>query len=373
VALDFRWKKEKTKYARRITVGSAGVGRLLWSVQDRKIPLWRETALVDLIQDDSGRVIGVETSRDGKPFLIKAQRGVILACGGFEHNDAMRDEYLPKPSSSKYSAGCGTNTGDGIQAAITLGAKVDKMNHGWWVTSWNVPGEKRPRLSVIEKSLPGTITVNRAGKRFANESENYILFQKDLFKTHTEESPNDPAWMIFDRIHREENIVGPLITYKKRPDHALPPRYLTPEFLTMADTIEELAEKTGIDAKGLARTIHDFNGYAETGKDPDFHRGDSAYDRYYGKDKGQANPCLGPIEKPPFYAIRSNPGDFGTGGGMVINTNAEVLSAETGKPIPGLYATGNCTAAILPTYPGPGSTLGPAMTFGYLAGKHIGK
>lgn len=369
--LDFGWKKQKTKYARRITVGAAGVARLLLSVQDRNIPLWRETALVDLIQEESGRVIGVKTLRQGKSFSIKAQKGVILACGGFEHNDAMREKYLPKPSSSKFSAGCGSNTGDGILATMKVGAKVDKMDHGWWVTSWNVPGEKRPRLSVIEKSLPGSIMVNRSGKRFANESENYMLFQKDLFKSHTEASPNDPAWMVFDKTYRDENIVGPLITSKQRPDHALPSRFLTPDFLTIADSIEELAEKTGIDAKGLKTTIQDFNGYTETGKDIEFQRGDAAYDRYYGREKGLPNPCLAPIGKPPFYAIRSNPGDFGTGGGLVISANAEVLSADTGNPIPGLYATGNCTAAILPTYPGPGSTLGPAMTFAFLAGKHI--
>ena len=369
--LDFGWKKQKAKRARRITCGAAGVGRLLWSVEDRDIPLWRNTGLTELIKDDSGRVIGVRAEKDGKKISIKTSKGVILACGGFEHNDEIRDAHLPKPSSSQFSAGVKSNTGDGIVAAQNIGAKLDKMDHAWWVTTWSVPGEKRPRLSVIEKSLPGSLVVNGQGKRFANESENYMAFQHDLFRTHSEESPNDPAFMIFDRSYRSENLVGPLMKFKQRPDKALPKRFFTPEFLVIGDTIEELAEKAGIDADSLKATINNFNDYAKSGKDEEFQRGDAAYDRYYGKEKYKPNPCLGAIEKPPFYAIRSNPGDFGTGGGMVIDTQGQVL-ADSGDVIPGLYACGNCTAALLPTYPGPGSTLGPAMTFGYLAGKNIG-
>ncbi|MCY4045907.1 MAG: FAD-binding protein [Cellvibrionales bacterium] len=368
--LDFSWRKEKQKRARRITCGAAGVGRLLWSVEDRNIPFETEVALKKLITDDAGSVIGVEAEKAGKPYFIKANKGVILACGGFEHNDVLREENLPKPSSSQFSAGVKTNTGDGVVAARDIGAKLGKMNHAWWVTTWQVPKEKAPRLSVIEKSLPGSVVVNNQGVRFANESENYMAFQHDLFRTHTKETPNDPAWMIFDRTYREENMVGPLMKYKQRPDKVLPKRFFTPEFLVMGNTIEELAKNAGIDEAQLKETIETFNGYARTGKDEQFGRGDAAYDRYYGKDLGQPNPCLGEIKKPPFYAIRSNPGDFGTGGGMVVNTNSQVLS-QSGEPIKGLYATGNCTAALLPTYPGPGSTLGPAMTFGYIAGKHI--
>ncbi len=368
--LDLAWRKKKVKRARRITCGAAGIGRLLWSVEDRNIPVETSIALKQLITDETGAVIGVESEKDGKPYRIKANKAVVLACGGFEHNDAMREANLPKPSSSAFSAGVKANTGDGIEAAINIGAKVDKMNHAWWVTTWQVPREETPRLSIVEKSLPGSLVVNNQGRRFANESENYMAFQHDLFKTHTKEAPNDPAWMIFDRTYRSENMVGPLMKYKQRPDKVLPKRFFTPEFLVMGNSIEELAEKTGIDAKSLEETIEKFNGYARTGKDLEFERGDAAYDRYYGKDLGQPNPCLAEIKKPPFYAIRSNPGDFGTGGGMVINTDAQVLS-QSGEPIKGLYAAGNCATALLPTYPGPGSTLGPAMTFAYLAGKHI--
>lgn len=368
--LDFAWKKQKTKRARRITCGAAGIGRLLWSIEDRNIPLWRETALKELVQDESGKVVGAVVEQNGTEKKIKVNKGTILACGGFEHNDLMRNNHLPKPSSSSFSAGTKTNTGDGIQAAQNLNAQVDKMDHAWWVTTWSVPGEKIPRLSVIEKSLPGSLVVNNQGKRFANESENYMAFQHDLFNTHTESSPNDPAWMIFDRTFRSENLIGPLMKYKQRPDKALPKRFLSKDFLVIGNTIEELAEKAGIDVANLKQTIERFNAYARSGKDEEFQRGEAAYDRYYGKDKGQPNPCLAEVIKPPFYAIKSNPGDFGTGGGLVINTEAQVLDKDN-QPIPGLYAAGNCTAALLPTYPGPGSTLGPAMTFGYIAGKHI--
>ena len=146
--------------------------------------------------------------------------------------------------------------------------------------------------------------------------------------------------------------------------------YYTSGMIAKGNSITELANNMGIDADGLNKTIERFNGFAETGKDLDFQRGDAAYDRYYGDPLNEPNPCLGKIEKGPFYSVRLQPGDFGTQGGLVITGDAQVCDKQ-GAPIEGLYAFGNNSAAVLPTYPGPGSTLGPAMTFGYQAAKHI--
>lgn len=175
---------------------------------------------------------------------------------------------------------------------------------------------------------------------------------------------------MFDRRFRESYIVGPLLDNQSNPDSMIPKAWLEQGFLTKADTIEELAQKTGIDVNGLKETIANMNEYAKTGEDKEFKRGSTAYDRYYGDEHIKPNPCLAPIDKAPFYAMRIDPGDFGTRGGMVTNTKAQVMKPD-GSVIPGLYAIGNCSAAILSTYPGPGATLGPAMTFAYLAAKDI--
>ncbi|NRA43090.1 MAG: FAD-binding protein, partial [Pseudomonadales bacterium] len=284
----------------------------------------------------------------------------------------LRDQYLPKPTNADWSAGSANNTGDAILAGMNIAVKTEHMDHAFWVTTYMVPGEKLPRLSVVEKSLPGTITVNAAGKRIANESQNYMAYQTEQFEKHTEEEPNSPLWMIFDRSFREDNIVGPLMTLKTRPDKALPKRYFDSGFLAIGKTIEEIAEKTGINAENLSKTVADFNGFAASGKDLEHGRGDSAYDRYYGKEDCKPNPCMAALEKAPFYALRCEPGDFGTAGGFVITADGQCVDQHD-KPIKGLYAAGNCTSAVLPTYPGPGSTLGPAMTFAYAAAKHIAK
>jgi 3-oxosteroid 1-dehydrogenase len=221
----------------------------------------------------------------------------------------------------------------------------------------------------MEKSYPGSCVVNDRGKRIANESQNYMSYMLELFAKHSEADPQVPSWHIFDARFRGRYFVGPLLTSKFRPDWMLPKSYFTSGFLAKAATVGELARKTGIDPAGLDKTIAAMNDYARTGKDLEFGRGDAQYDRYYGDPTVKPNPCLAPIDQAPFYAMRIEPGDFGTHGGLAINSDAQVLR-ESGQPIPGLYAIGNCAAAILPTYPGPGSTLGPAMTFGWQAAKH---
>lgn len=355
--------------SRRIACGAAGVARLRWSMMDRAMPLWLETQMLELTGDERG-VTGAIVQRGGKQMQIRARKGVILAAGGFEHNQEMRERYLPQPTSSTWSAAVGTNTGDAIRAGMAFGASTRLMNGAWWCTTVCAPDDPVPRLAIMEKSYPGSCVVNRRGRRIANESQNYMAYQLELFSKHSDADPQAPAWMIFDAGFRKRYFVGALMNAGMRPDKKLPADYFTSGFLTRADSITLLAAQAGIDAQGLQQTVQAMNAYARTGKDLEFGRGDSEYDRYYGDPAFKPNPCLAPIAEAPFYAVRIEPGDFGTHGGLSTNTDAQVLHSS-GTPIPRLYATGNCAAAVLPTYPGPGSTLGPAMTFAFQAAKHL--
>ena len=334
------------------------------------MPLWLNSPMQNLLTDDSGRVVGATVLRDGRRIVIRARRGVVLAAGGFEHNQAMRERYLPQPTSTEWSAAAGTNTGDAIRAALDIGATTRLMNGGLWCSSIKAPDDPVPRLAIMEKSYPGSCVVNRRGRRIANESQNYITYQLELFAKHSDADPQVPAWMVFDARFRRSYFVGPLSTARFRPDWMLPRSYFSSGFLSKAGTIRELAGTAGIDPDGLARTIAAMNEYARTGEDLEFRRGEAEYDRYYADPSIKPNPCLAPIVEPPFYAMRIEPGDFGTQGGLATDTDARVLGSW-GEPIPGLYAVGNCAAAVLPTYPGPGSTLGPAMTFAWQAAQHI--
>ena len=365
---DIPWRL-KTPISRRLACGSAGVARLYLSVLKREIPLEFNTQMVELIADGD-TVLGAVIECNGQRQRVRAAKGVILASGGFEKNQALREQYLPAPTNTTWSAGNPGNEGDALLAGLELGAKTRLMNDAWWTTTLCVPDEPAPRLAIMEKSFPGSCVVNRDGKRFANESQNYMAFQKDLFKTHTEEHPNAPAWHVFDATFRENFMVGPLMTKAMKPDSQIPKKWFDEGFVAKADTIRELADMLGIDVDGLEETIAKMNHYAETGKDEDFGRGDSAYDRYYADPAIKPNPCLAPIAKAPFYAMRIEAGDFGTLGGLDTDTSARVKKADGGV-FEGLFAVGNCSAAILPTYPGPGATLGPAMTMAYQAACHM--
>jgi 3-oxosteroid 1-dehydrogenase len=223
---------------------------------------------------------------------------------------------------------------------------------------------------VIEKAYPGSCVVNQRGNRIANESQNFIEFQLQLYAKHSESDPQVPTWMVFDARFRRTYLVGPLYKARLRPDWMLPRVYFSSGFLSRACSIQELAQRAGIEPVGLSKTIALMNEYAKSGKDLEFGRGDADADRYFSDPTVKPNPCLAPIIEPPYYAVRIEPGDVGTHGGLVTDTHARVLR-QNGDPIPGLYATGNCAAPVLPTYPAAGSTLGPAMTFGWRAAQHI--
>lgn len=363
--LDLPWRFTSRR-DRRLSMGNALVAMLRRSLMDRDVPLWLQTPVRELVVED-GRVTGVVVERSGRAVRIAGRRGVVLAAGGFEHNQAMREQYLPKPTRAEWSCGNLHNTGDAIRMGTAAGAALDFMDDAWWGPTTVVPGEPHARILVIEKSLPGSILVNRKGQRFVNEAAPYIDVVNAMYRAGGDGGPAVPAYLVFDADYRRKYPVGPVLQGSQQPDWALP-RALRGYF-KRADTIEGLAAQLGVDPAGLAATVAKMNQYAVTGRDRDFQRGETVFDRYYGDEKVAPNPCLAPIAKPPFYGLETFPGELGTKGGLKTDERARVLR-ESGEVIPGLYAIGNCSASVTGhTYPGAGATIGPAMTFGFLAAR----
>jgi 3-oxosteroid 1-dehydrogenase len=307
-----------------------------------------------------GRAAGVAVTRDGQPALIRATRGVVLAAGGFERNAAMRQRYQRPPIGADWTTGSPGNTGDAITAAEAAGAALDLMDDAWWGPS--IPLPSGPYFCLAERSLPGCLVVNGGGQRFMNESGPYVDAVHAMYDGHTDAVPHIPSWLIFDQRYRNSYVFAGL-----PPGRSLPRRWSAVGSVHRAATLAELAASAGLDPDALDATVTRFNGFARTGRDEDFHRGDSAYDRYYGDPRRRPNPCLAPLDTPPFYAIKIVPGDLGTKGGLRTDERARVLRAD-GTAIAGLYAAGNTSAAVMGhSYAGAGATIGPAMTFGYLA------
>ena len=359
----------RSKRDRRLTMGNALVGSLLRSLLDRNIAIWLNTPLKSL-REEGGRVVGVQVTHQGRELFIRARKGVVLAAGGFERNQQMREQYLPGPTQTDWTAAPPCNTGDAILAGQQLGAAVDLMQHAWWTPTVHVPGEEKQRGLFSERALPGCIVVNRLGKRFANEAQDYLDFVLAMYEDHARTKANLPAWMIFDANFRRKYNAGPLVSASVMPDALLPRDWLGNVFFR-GQTLESLASAIGVDAAGLTDSVQRINRYAATGIDTDFAKGGNQYDLFYGDPTVKPNPCLGPILKPPFYALKLDAGEIGTKGGLVTDEFARVLN-ESGQPIVGLYATGNTSASVTgPSYPGAGATLGPALTFGFIAANHL--
>ncbi len=366
-AFDLPWRL-RSKRDRRLAMGNALVGRLRRSLMDRNVPLWLETPARRLVMDN-GRIVGVEALQGGRTIRIRARKGVLLASGGFESNQVMREKNLPNPTSADWTCGNPYSTGDAIEMGREVGAGFRLMDEAWWGPNAVVPGEDRARMLVIEKSLPGGIIVNKHGKRFVKETAAYNDVVKEIYNTEAGAEPSVPCYLIFDATYRAKYPVGPLLPGAQQPDWMVS-KQLKDSFLTRADTLDELAARIGIDAAGLRQTVERFNVDAREGVDRDFHRGETAFDKFYGDPDVGPNSCMAPIETAPFYCVTVVPGELGTKGGIETDEFARVLSSE-GEVIPGLYATGNCSASVMGrTYPGAGSTLGPTTTFGYIAARH---
>jgi 3-oxosteroid 1-dehydrogenase len=366
--LDLPWRF-RTRRDRRQTLGGSLVGSLRASMLDRKIPLWLNTPLESLVFDGR-RISGLIAKNNGASTTIGVRRGVVLAAGGFEHNQAMRDQYLPKPTSAEWTVTPPSNTGDAIRAAQELGAELALMDYAWWAPTVFVAGREKRRALFVERNLPGCVMVNRLGHRFVDEAAPYQDIVIAMYEDNEKTAANFPAWLIFDADFRRKYPCGPLLPGMVRPDKALPRSWVGTVYYK-ADSLEKLAEQIGIDAKALNESARRMCEYAATGEDQEFGKGSNRFDRYYGDSNVKPNPCLAPIAKPPFYAMRIDGGDIGTKGGLLTDEHARVLRGDH-QPIPGLYAIGNTSASVMgPSYPGAGSTIGPAMTFGFIAAHHL--
>jgi 3-oxosteroid 1-dehydrogenase len=365
---NFRARLKRMNRRTDITLGGALAARLSLSLMERGVLRWLDSPLKALILEE-GRVTGALVEREGKPLRIQARKGVLLAAGGFERNLELREKYQPKPTSTQWTEGCDSNTGDTVPIGEAVGASFDLMDDAWWSPSLIDPVTRTTRIVIYEKNLPGSIIVNSRGKRFMNEAAPYNDAGKAIYRANSPETRTVPAHLIFDGLYRKKYPCGPMMPGRSVPDFMLP-KGLEGKFFQKDKTLEGLAEKIGIDPKGLIETVREFNEYARSGKDPDFKRGETLQDCYYSVRATGPNPSLAPLEKPPFYAIEIYPGDLGTKGGMRTDAHARVLT-EQDEVIGGLYAAGNCSAAVMGrTYPGAGGTIGPAMTFGFLAAEH---
>jgi len=361
--IGLRWLAGLARGKRLLSMGQALAAGLRAGLLRAGVPVWLQTPLLDLVTENE-RVTGVVVRRDGREETVRARLGVVLAAGGFEHNEEMRAKYQRSPIGTEWTVGAKANTGDAITAGLKLGASVALMDDAWWGPS--IPLTGGPWFALAERSRPGCILVNTRGERFVNESAPYVEAVHAMYGPGDGPGVNIPTWLVFDQRYRDRYMftgVGPR--------QKLPGRWFKAGIVATAPTVAELAERIGVPAEALRTTVERFNGFARRGVDEDFERGKSAYDHYYGDPRQKPNPSLGPLEKAPFYAVKIVPGDLGTKGGLRTDTHARVLR-EDGSVIPGLYAAGNTSAAVMGhTYAGPGATIGPAMVFGFLASRHL--
>jgi 3-oxosteroid 1-dehydrogenase len=338
---------------RTLTMGQALAAGLRAGLRATGVPVRLGTPMTDLLVE-RGRVTGVHATHAGEPVLVRARRGVLLASGGFEHNEPMRRRY--QGIGTDWTVGAAGNTGDGIEAGERLGAALDLMDEAWWGPS--IPLTGGPYFCLAERNQPGCLLVDASGRRFVNEAAPYV----DAVHAMLGPDVRLPAWLVTDQTYRDRYLFA-----GRGPRSPLPRRWFAAGIAHRAGTLDELAARIGVPATALNGTVRRFNEFATRGRDDDFHRGDSAYDRYYGDPRQRPNPCLGAVARPPFYAFRMVPGDLGTKGGLRTDERARVLRPDS-TVVPGLYAAGNVSASVMGrSYAGAGATLGPALTFGYLA------
>ncbi|OAO04055.1 hypothetical protein A8B75_08285 [Sphingomonadales bacterium EhC05] len=344
--------------------GQALIGRLLKACLDRDIVPMLNCRGQRLTIDD-GRITGAKITQDDKDIDISARQGVILATGGFEWNEEFKQTFLRGPLTAPASPP--GNQGDGLKMAMAAGASLGNMTSAWWMTALSIPeaqwegGETRSMPVLIERTMPHTLMVNRSGKRFCNEANNYSALAGAFhsFDPATYDYPNLPAYLIFDSQYRA-----------RYPLASIMPGMDLPDWVTQADDLAGLAEKLSVDGEALQATVETFNHHAANAEDPEFGRGSRAYDRFYGdRSREGAKATLGPLDQGPYFAVEIKMGALGTNGGAKTDALAQVLDLE-GQPIPGLYGAGNVISS--PTgsvYAGAGGTLGPALAFGYIAGQ----
>ena len=345
-----------------LTNGASLIAQIMKATLALDVPAWTDAPLQDLIMED-GRVVGVRTVQADNAVHIRARFGVLLASGGFAHNREMREQYGgDQPNRARWSIANPGDTGEVLQLAMGLGAKTDLMDEAWWLPS---PRTGRFGQSTLDQARqrPRTMYVDAAGQRFVNESNSYMEVGKEMY-ARNKTSRAVPCWLIFDDRYRKRYA-----HQRSRPGR-FPKKLLESGMIKQAWTLPDLARTCDIDPTGLAETVERFNQNAVRGVDPDYGRGESAYNRALGDPNRKVHPCLGPIDEPPYYGVQVVPGDIGTCGGLLTDEHARVLGQDD-QPIPGLYATGNGTATVMGRhYLGPGASIANTMVFGYVAARH---
>jgi 3-oxosteroid 1-dehydrogenase len=349
-----------------LTNGSSLIAQMLKALIDlggSQPPLWTNAAMQDLIVED-GRVVGARVSRDGVPLKVEARKGVLLAAGGFGHNKEMRRRYSgDQPNEGKWSIANAGDTGEVLETAMRLGAKTDLLDEAWWLPSVFIANGGAVAASLGSgRQRPGAIYVDSTGRRFCNESNSYVEVGKAMYANKAV-----PCWMIFD-----DGYVGRYVTSANplKRNQRLPAELIKNGAVRRGDTIADLARQIDLPADELLRTIERFNRFAAKGLDPDFGRGQSAYNDCLGDPGYRPNAAIGPLDRAPYYATRVLPADVGTCGGVITNEHAQVLDQHD-RVIDGLYATGNTTATVMGrTYPGAGASIASSMVFGYVAARH---
>jgi 3-oxosteroid 1-dehydrogenase len=368
---------------RMAAIGQSLMARMRLAMGEHDIALWLDAPMTELLTDVDGNVVGAVVQRDGAPVRIRARGGVVIASGGFDHDMAWRLEHLPELSRVREIAGPDTDwsfgnpasLGDGIRAGEKIGAALDLLDEAWWFPAMCWP-DGRLQFMLNERMMPAQFVVDGAGKRFINEAAPYMDFAHAMIAGQRAGTQTIPCWLITDIGSFHRYVVGGHLPIPKIPfapvptGRKVPKAWLDSGIVAEANSFTELAAKIGVPPAQLQATAERFNHLAGKGHDDDFNRGDSAYDNYYG-DPTLPNPNLFPLGKGPYYAFQIILGDLGTSGGLRTDEYARVLR-EDDSVIDGLYATGNAAAAVMGrSYAGAGATIGPAMTFGYVAAKHI--
>jgi len=364
-----------TRRDRRFTQGAALMGAIYKRIFDRKVEVRLETRLDELVLAE-GKVAGVKVSHFGRSYPITARHGVVLAAGGFEWNQELRDRYFPVPGLTRHSSTPeDANRGEALIAGLKIGAATEHTEAGWWIPTMHTPMSQASNFEEIHQAAfdvgrPHSVCVNRMGQRFVDEACGYDDFGKAMVADQLKTGANTPCWLVFDASFRAKFTAGGVMPTILMPDWKIPPDWWD-HYIFRADTLDALAAKIHVPVDALTRTVANMNEYARTGLDKEFARGSNVYDQMFGDANIKPNPCLGPIDTKPYYAVAINLGDLGTKGGLKADAQARVLDSA-GQPIPNLYAAGNNSGSPFGNcYPGAGGTIGPALTFGFVAANHI--
>jgi succinate dehydrogenase/fumarate reductase flavoprotein subunit len=353
----------------RLTMGNALTARLFFSLRKRGVEILFNAPIAEVVYEN-GRVVGAKIKAAGEEIYVRARKGVVLATGGCAHNKRLRDAFMPRPV-PVHSMSSEFNQGDGIVIGESLGARIAPEEHGhsglWTPASVTTRADGTKGLYphlLLDRAKPGLIAVNAAGRRFVNEAVSYHDFVEAMFEANTR-SPSIPCYLICNAPFIEKYGLGVVYPGTKNLS-----AFVKSGYLKRGDTLESLAAQIGVDAQGLRATVARHDGFAQTGVDVDFGKGETELNRFNGDESHEPNPCIGPLGTAPFCAVEIWPAEIAVSTGLSTDVDARVLNKDR-QVIPGLYACGNDMASPMSgSYPGPGTTLGPGTVFAYRAAMH---